>query len=182
MTVPLSRLVEDSYRDMLGLTELGSLAFSVELKDADGQELAAPEELSITLPEGPASFNGEGAVLYEGEGVRVVLKDLVPDASSYSEDIHVLLLAENSGTAPVLVEAEGSSVSVNGFMTDAWGTSGTVAPGRCVLLDLSLQEEALEDNRIDGVAEIENIELTLRLWDTSRHVIAEPVLTYTAAP
>ena len=182
ITVPLSRLVESSYREPLGLTELGSAAFSVELKDADGNPLAGPEELSITLPDGPASFNGEGAVLYEGEGIRLICKGLLPDEGSYSDDIHMLLLAENSGTAPVVVQVDSGSVSVNGFMTSVWGVGDTVEPGRCTLVDLELRGDSLDGNGITEIAEITNIEASFEVRDKNYNTLAEFAITYTAAP
>lgn len=172
-----SNMLEGPIWDILGLKELGSLAFSVELEDVEGNVLSAPEELTVTMPGGPAAFDGSGAVVYEGEGVRILFKDLVPDESSYSGDIHVLLLAENSGEAPVYVQVSSSSVSVNGFMTSAWGCSTTAAPGRWALLDLTLIDSSLETNGITGIKDVESVEASLELSDGRYHTLAESVMT-----
>lgn len=177
-----SNMLEGPFWDILGLKELGSLAFSVELEDGEGNVLSAPEELTVTMPGGPASFDGSGTVVYEGEGVRVLFKDLVPDGSSYSDDIHVLLLAENSGEAPVYVQVSSSSVSVNGFMTGAWGCGAAAAPGRWALLDLTLLDSSLETNGITGIKDVESVEASLELSDGRYHTLAESVVTIDLAP
>ena len=149
----------------------------LELKEQGKAILLISAELSEVM-----NLSDRIAVLYEGEGIRLICKGLLPDEGSYSDDIHMLLLAENSGTAPVVVQVDSGSVSVNGFMTSVWGVGDTVEPGRCTLVDLELRGDSLDGNGITEIAEITNIEASFEVRDKNYNTLAEFAITYTAAP
>lgn len=178
ITAQLSNMLEDTYWDTFGVTELADITFTLSVEDGARNDLCAPTEISVAVPGTQPAFDAGGEELYSENGIRVVYKGLIPDSSSFMDDIHALFLVENSGSVPVSASIAYDSVSVNGFMTDAWPFDRDILPGRSAVLELTLREDSLEENGISNIEGIEEVEATFTFRDGNYHTIAEPVVTF----
>lgn len=173
----LSNMLDESYQAAFGLEDIGQITYTFEPKDIDRDTLVIPQTLALTVPGGNTSYDASGEELYQEDGIHIVSKGLVPDSFELSDDIHLLLLVENSTSEQLTFDVDYDSVSVDGYMTDFICYSRTVAPGSSGVLDVELMGSSLEEN---GIAELENIsevELTVEARNDSYKTIAKPVVT-----
>lgn len=172
----LSNVLDKDYLDALGLQEIGSVSYTLELEDDEGDTLVAPQEVALTVTEG-VSYDSTGEELYAADGIRIVSKGLTPDPYDYIDDIHLLLLVENGTKRPLSFDAKYNSVSVNGYMTSFIDFSKKVSPGRAAVLDVELQGCSLEENGITGLEDITEVELTIEVKNDNYKTVASPVVT-----
>ena len=173
----LSNMLDESYRAAFGLENIGQVAYTFEPKDSDRDTLVVPQTLTLTVPGGSASYDGSGEELYQEDGIHIVSKGLAPDSFELSDDIHLLLLVENSTNQALTFDVDYDSVSVNGFMTDFICYSRTVAPGGSGVLDVELMGSSLEENGTAELESIEEVELTEEVKNDSYKTVAKPVVT-----
>lgn len=177
MTINLSSMM--SYSEVLGLDEIGEITYSFEVMDSDYDTIFLPQNITFTVPGRDTSLDTSGTELYQQDGIRIVAKGLAEDSFSYSDDIHLLLLVENSTSGSLRFDVDYQSLSVNGYMTSFLCFSKTVAPGGMGILDVELQSYSLEDNGISGLEDITEVEMTVEIKNDSYRTIAEPVVLYT---
>lgn len=181
ITMNLSNMLEDSYREVFGLETIGEAAYSFELKDSDRDTLVAPRRLALSVPGGGTSFDPSGEELYQEDDIRVVAKKLVPDDFDLSDDVHLLLLVENGTSQALHFDVDYDSVSVNGYMTNFICYGMQAAPGGSAVLDLELMDSSLEENGIDGLEDITEVEFTVEVKNDGYKTVAEPVVTFHTA-
>lgn len=172
----LSNILNESCRTAFGLEDIGHLTYTFEPKDSDRDTLVAPQMLTLTVPGGNASFDGSGEELYREDGICIVSKGLAPDSFELGDDIHLLLLIENSTSEQLTFDVDYDSVSVDGYMTDFICYSKTVAPGSNGVLDVELMGSSLEKNGIAALENILEVELTVEAKNDSYKTIAKPVV------
>lgn len=175
-SIDLSNVLDEPFRAALELQEIGSVSYTLEVEDDEGDALVVPQEVTLTVTEG-MSYDSTGEELYAADGIRIVFKGLAPDSFEYSDDIHVLLLVENSTKQPLSFDTEYNSVSVNGYMTNFIDYSKKISPGRAAVLDVELQGYSLEENGIAAPEDITEVELTLEVKNDNYKTIASPVVT-----
>lgn len=173
----LSSMLEKEYLDMLGLTEIGELTFSVSIKDMDYNKISAPRPISITLSENTLTIDDRGDEVYNANGIRVISKGLVPDSSNYSEDIHLLLLVKNGYSEDIQIDDVYDSLSVNNYMTDYYCTGADIGMGNWALVDIEIDEDSLSDNGITDIADIFHVELSLEIRISDYDDIDSPVIS-----
>ena len=172
----ITSMFDKSYWDAFGISDINEFAFSFALEDADHKEIAAPVESGFTVAEGGPGVDGSGLELYNDNGVRIISKGLFEDPLEYSDDIHLLLMAENQSSESIFIDDEYDSLSVNGFMTDCISYGVEAAAGKYVILDVEIQASSLEENRIAGIEDIADMEITFEIRDGQYNVIDKPVL------
>lgn len=101
---------------------------------------------------------------------------MLEEASEYSADFYVMLLAENNSGNLFTIRDVYDSLSVNGFMTDYSYYSQDVKGGESAVLTIKLRESSLEENRISSPSDIEEIEVSFEIAE-GYTVIDEPTLT-----
>ena len=101
----------------------------------------------------------------------------MPDSFELSDDIHILLLVENSTNQVLDFDVDYDSISVNGYMTDFICYSRTMAPGDSGILDVELMGSSLEENGITELESITEVELTVEAKNDSYQTVAKPVVT-----
>lgn len=171
-----------SYQEILGLSEVGSVTYSIEVMDTDLDTLAVPQTITFSVPSSTASYDASGTEIYQENGIRIVSKGLVEDDFKYSDDIHVLLLVENNSSELLRFDIDYDSVSVNGYMTDFF-CYGTKAPaGGVTVLDVELRGSSLDDNGISSMEDIVEVEMTVEIETEHYKTVAEPVLTFDVKP
>lgn len=172
----ITSALDKSYWDAFGISDINEFAFSFALEDTDYEETAAPEEVGFTLTQGGAEVDDSGMELYNDNGIRIISKGLFEDPREYSDDIHLLLLAENQSSGSVVIDEEYDSLSINGFMTDGRLYGVEAAAGKYVILDVGIRASSLEENKIVGIEGITDIEITFEIRDGQYNTIDKPVL------
>lgn len=175
LTMSFESLIEEAYREAIGMDEIGEVVFTFNARDEDRNLLFDGEELSLTLSD--ATFDTTGTEIYNDEYVTLVSKGLVEDTASYSDDIHLLILAKNNTDGEVYLSNEYDSLSVNGFMADYSYYGATIPAGAYVLLDVELDRDSLTENGIDGIDDITGISFSTEIRDDDYGEVATPTLT-----
>ncbi len=173
----LSNMLDESYRAAFGLEDVGQVTYTFEPKDSDRDTLVVPQALTLTVPGGNTSYDSSGEELYQEDGIRIASKGLAPDSFELSDDIHLLLLVENSTSEQLTFDVDYDSVSADGYMTDFICYSRTVAPGSSGVLDVELMGSALEENGIAALESISEVELTVEVKNDNYKTVAKPVVT-----
>ncbi len=173
----LTSMLDSGYWDLFGITDIGSVDFTLGLTDPDGNLLCDGREVSIVIPGADASYSDAGDLAYSGNEIRIVAKGIVPDSLSYSDDIHVLFLVENGSPSDVNVDVGYDTLSVNGYMTSFIAFGGEIPAGWSRVMDVELMGYSLEENGIGEVADIADVEMTFEIRDRNYKTIAEPVVT-----
>ncbi|WP_160637376.1 catabolite control protein A [Pseudoflavonifractor sp. 60] len=177
VTINLSSVLDKSYQTAFGLENIGQITYFLEPKDSVLDTLVVPQTLTFAVPGRNTSFDASGEELYREDGIHIVSKGLVPDSFELSDDIHLLLLVENSASEQLSFDIDFNSVSVNGYMTNFICFSRTVAPGGSGVLDVELMGLSLEENGITEPESITEVELTVEAKNDSYKTIAKPVVT-----
>ena len=172
----ITSMLDKSYWDVFGISDISQFALSFAVEDAAHEEIAAPEEIGFTTAEGGPGVDDSGMELYNDNGIRIISKGLFEDPEEYSDDIHLMLLAENQSLESVVIDDVYDSLSVNGFMTDGYFYGVEAAAGNYVILDVEIRASALEENKIDGIEDITDIEITFEIRDGQYNTIDKPVL------
>lgn len=158
---------------LCGIETIADMEFSFHIFDSDSLDTyldTDPIKLETSAASGFAyTFDDSGTAVYEGSGVRIVLKGLSTDSLLGQE---LVVYIENNSDRDITVQAR--DVSVNGFMMDPIFSS-EVASGKRAIDGITFMDSDFEDN---GVTDIETVELSfhifdLKTWDTI--VDTEPV-------
>ncbi len=177
MAVPISSMIDEPYWDVFGITEIGNIAFFVEIEDSERDRVIDQEEFCILISNEVASFDNSGTELYNKNGIRIIYKGLVPDAFEHSDDVHVLLLVESNYSEEINVRVKYDSVSVNGFMTRFICYNEDIAVGKNAILDVELQGSSLKESDVYSISDIADVEMAIEIRNKKYHIIGEPVLT-----
>ncbi len=103
------------------------------------------------------TYDDNGELAYEGNGIKIVIKGLAEDDSIFGPSIVTYI--ENTGDKDVTVQTR--DVSVNGFMVEAVFSCDVVA-GKRAVDTITFMESDLEEN---GITTIENVELSFHVFD-----------------
>ena len=176
--VELSSVLNQEYWSVYGIQEVGSVSLSLSQYDPDGNEIAAKAPVKIVVPDVKAGYDAAGDEVYHDGGLRIVAKTVQEDPDGYSDDLYVLLLAENKSGKTLTIDDINDSVSVNGFMTDGSSDFKELADGECAVLEIMLWGSSLEDNDITSVSDIKEIEAGFEI-KAGNNSIDEPTIKIT---
>lgn len=176
MEVELTSALRKEFWDMLGLSEVGTVSLSIMQRDFEDNDLTENTPVEISVSGTSAGFRHEGTEVYNKDGFRIVNKGIVEDASEYSTDMYVLLLAENNSGKTLTIKDVYDSLSVNGFMTDYSFSRMELADGEIAVLPIKLWESSLEENKFAAVTDVTEVELSLEIVD-GRDSFDKPVIT-----
>lgn len=167
-------IFDKTYWEKFGISEIGELSFDFTINDEKQNEYLKPQTISIRTSDKTASFNNEGEELFNESGFRIISKGLISDSSDLLDDIHLLLVVENSSDQVVTIDEVRDSLSVNGFMTDCITSGQKINSGCSAVLDIAIQESSLEDNKISELEEIKEIEMSFEIKNDDYETIKEP--------
>ncbi|MBP0965005.1 MAG: catabolite control protein A [Oscillospiraceae bacterium] len=176
MEVDLSSALDSQYWDIYGIKEVGSVSFTLQQDNADGDEITEETPIEIAVPKTKAEFDRTGKEIYNSNELRIVYKTIVEDTSEYSLYMPVLLLAENIGEKTLNIEDIYDSLSVNGYMTDYVCYGKEIKSGESAVLEILIEESSLEDNDIGSASEINEVEIGFEIKSGS-NTIDEPYVT-----
>lgn len=87
MDISLSSVLDKNYREAFGISDISEVSFTLEIKNADYEELIAPREIEVTLSDKESAFDASGEEVYNENDIRIVSKGVFKDSSEDSEDI-----------------------------------------------------------------------------------------------
>ena len=166
-------LIEDQYREALGITENVSFSFDVVLKNMDFDVIDEGERVSVNVSDSSAPFDKTGIEAYNNDGMCLVFKGFIEDPSEYRDDIHALFIVENSAGEERYVNVDYDSLSINGFMTDFTCYSRTLLDGEFAMLDIEITDEL----DIDDFSDITELEFKLEIRDEDYIQVSYPTVT-----
>lgn len=176
VNIELSSVLNMNYWDVYGIKDVGTVRISLEQKDEEYSSISTPTQISVTVTNEEASFDKSGEEIYNNNGVRIVSKMIVANDSGYSDDMHVLLYAENKSGKTISIDDVYDSLSINGYMTDYSFSSIEIPNGEFGLVEIELWESSLEDNMISTVSDITTMEFGVEIKE-GYDSIDEPTLT-----
>ena len=166
-------LIEDQYREALGITEIVSFSFDVVLKNMDFDVIDEGERVNVNVSDSSAPFDKTGIEAYNNDGMCLVFKGFIEDPSEYRDDIHALFIVENSAGEERYVNVDYDSLSINGFMTDFTCYSRTLLDGEFAMLDIEITDEL----DIDDFSDITELEFKLEIRDEDYIQVSEPTIS-----
>lgn len=178
VTVELSAVLDPAYWGVYGITSVESVSLSLGQRNERGMEIAAETPVEIVVTDESASLDPSGTEVYNSNGLRIITKAVMEDASDYGADLYVLLLAENHSGKTLTIADVYDSLSVNGVMTDYSYYSQELGDGASAALIVKLWESSLEENQITSPADIQEIEVSFEIKDEYTAIDA-PTLTLT---
>lgn len=145
-----------------GISTIADMEFSFHIFSSEDWEtyLDTPQiQLKTTVSDTyEYSFDDSGELVYDGNGVRIVVKGLAEDSSVFGPSI-VVYIENNSGQN---VTIQSRNVSINGFMVDPV-FSPEVAAGKHAVDTITFLSSELEEN---GITAIETAELSFHIFET----------------
>ena len=178
VTVELSAVLDPAYWGVYGITDVASVSLSLGQRSEKGMEIAGKTPVEIVLTDESTALDMSGTEVYNSNGLRIITKAVMEDASDYGADLYVLLLAENHSGKTLTIADVYDSLSVNGVMTDYSYYSQELGDGASAALIVKLWESSLEENQITSPADIQEIEVSFEIKDGCT-AIDEPTLTLT---
>lgn len=177
--IDLSAVLEPEYWEIYGIAEVGNVALKVSFKDGDSNEVATPAHISIDIPGAESIFSTEGTEIYNGNGIRIVAKGVFADPSEYSDDLHILLVAENTSGKTLALHDVYDSLSINDYMATYSFYTTTMEDGSCVMIDILLWGYGLDDINISEPAEVKSVEFSLSIKDQNYKEIDKATIAFT---
>ncbi|MBE6024708.1 MAG: hypothetical protein E7231_16290 [Cellulosilyticum sp.] len=151
----------DSDLEKYGIETIADITFSLNIMDSSSWEdyIVTPQiQLKTSAFDTyEYTYDNSGQVVYNENGIEVVVKGLATDSSLLGPGI-VVYIANNSNQ-DITVQAR--DISVNGFMIDGIFSQDVVV-GKHALSEVTFLESDLEQN---GITNIENAELAFHIFD-----------------
>lgn len=114
-----------------------------------------------------------------GNGIRIISKGVYADPSEYSDDLHILMVAENTSGRTLALHDIYDSLSVNDYMTAYSFYTKTIEDGACAMIDIRLWGYGLEDISITEASQIKSVEFSISIKDQNYKEIDEATLAFT---
>lgn len=152
-----------------GITEVGTMRMAFYLYDPESFDSyleTDPIELKTSIADetgSPDSPNGE--VVYEKDGIKVVMAGLVADDSTLGEA--VAMYAENSSDTPVLIKLQ--DVLLNEYVAET-PFSMEVMPGEKAAGNITFELSTIVNN---GIKSIDSMRITLQVMEKDTYRILD---------
>ena len=144
-----------------GIEDIADIEFSFHIFDSESWDDYLDTDIihiKTSISENyEYNFNHIGELVYEGNDVRIILKDLIEDGFLGPS---IELYIENNSDKNITVQTR--DVSINGFMVTAM-LSSDITPGKRIVDEISFMSSELEENDIQKV---EDVELIFHIFDS----------------
>lgn len=177
--IDLSSVLEPEFFEIYGIKEIGNVALKVSFKDTDSNEVAEAAHISVDIPGADATFSMDGTEIYNDNGIRLIVKGVYADPSEYSDDLHILLVAENTSGKILALHDVYDSLSINDYMATYSFYTTTLEDGACVMIDILLWGYGLEDIKISEPSEVKTVEFSVSIKDKNYKEIDEATISFT---
>ena len=138
-----------------GIEDIADIEFSFHIFDSESWDDYLDTDIihiKTSISENyEYNFNHIGELVYEGNDVRIILKDLIEDGFLGPS---IELYIENNSDKNITVQTR--DVSINGFMVTAM-LSSDITPGKRIVDEISFMSSELEENDIQKVEDVELI-------------------------
>lgn len=121
----------------------------------------------------------EGTEIYNDNGIRIVSKGVFADPSEYSDDLHILLVAENTSGKTLALHDVYDSLSINDYMATYSFYTTTMEDGSYVMIDILLWGYGLDDINISEPSEVKTVEFSLSIKDQNYKEVDEVTVALT---
>lgn len=172
----LSSMMDSSYYETFGISDIGNVTLSVILKDDEYNDITNPQTINMNFPGVDSSFDASGKEVYNENGIRIVSKGFLEDDFEYSDDLNMVFLVENKSKQNISISDVYDSVSINGYMINYICSSSYLSPGESAIVDFSIFESTLEENNISKIEDIKTVELSFEIRNDNYKTIAEPII------
>ena len=177
MTLTLTDMLDEPYWDVVGISDVFRVDYELTVKDENRDVITGPETLSLSTGIDSYELDLSGEELFNASGIRIIYKGLVEDEWSWSDNVHLLLMIENTGSSEIVVADSYNSLSVNGYMMSWYAMySVSLRPGETGLADIEIYGTSLDDANVKEISDIENIEFTLKIRNSSYSTVAAPTI------
>lgn len=136
------------------ITTIKDIEFSLHIIDGSSWDSIVDTDTIVLQTSADASFVQEyddsGFVAYDGDGVKIVVKNLNSSDSFWGSDVYLYI--ENNANTDITVQAR--DVSINGFMVDPI-FSCDIAAGKKAFDTITFMDSDLTDNNITDIMELE---------------------------
>lgn len=170
MSIDISSVIEDDYKELFGINEIGEVRFEVKLTNVTYDVLKEGDVVSIIVDDSVGEFDASGTEVYNDNDIRIVYKAIIEDPWDYSESYHVVMFVENGKSKEISIDDWDDTLSINGYMADNFFLSVEVSGNSVTIVDIEIDEDWLDDNDIGSVEDINELTVTLRIrddgWDT----------------
>ena len=177
LNIKFDDLLDPNYLELLGMKEYSDYACTFEVETEDGTTLAG-KDIQIVFGKTGAAEAFAGETLYDANGYNIQNVGLVEDSTSYSDDLHLLLLVKNGSSQEVTIIPGNNDAYVNKMKTEFLIDSFSFQPGQYGLLDIILRGSDLETNNLT-LSDITEISVKLAINDDSFNTVDEPELKIT---
>lgn len=178
MDIDLSAVLEPEYLEVYGIKEVGHVDLDVNFKDTGSNEIVPAAHLSVTIPGADTSFSMAGAETYNENGIRIISKGIYADPSEYSDDLHILMIAENTSGKTLALYDVYDSLSINDYMATYSFSTTTIEDDSCAIIDILLWGYGLEDIKISDPSEIRTVSFSISIKDKNYKEIDEATITF----
>ena len=175
LNIKFDDLLDPNYLELLGMKEYSDYACTFEVETEDGTTLAG-KDIQIVFGKTGVAEAFAGETLYDANGYTIQNVGLVEDSTSYSDDLHLLLLVKNGSSQEVTIIPGNNDAYVNKMKTEFLIDSFSFQPGQYGLLDIILRGSDLETNNLT-LSDITEISIKLEVNDDSFNTVDEPEVT-----
>lgn len=182
LDVNLNDVLKPEYWEGFGISEIGAITLDVVFDDHLGNELPGPGRMTFTVPNADTNLNLDGLEAYNHNGIRLITKGVYADPSEYSDDLHLLMIAQNTSGYMVSIQDVYDSLSINDYMADYSFYGVTLYDGSCVAINIRLWDSGLEDIGISDPSEIETIEFSIKIRDEAYNEMDKPTMLHLCYP
>lgn len=173
--IELNSVLEQEYWDIYGIESISSVSLSIKQRNSEGNEITGDIPVAFNAGNVTAEYDATGTEVYNSNGVRIVSKTIWADSSDYSNDMYVLLLAENNSEKTLSIEDVYGSLSVNGFMVDYFGDNKDLVNGQSAVFEIQLLESSLTESNITSISGINEVEFGIEISE-GENTIDTPVV------
>ena len=174
--IDLSKILRDSYWDIYGINDIGELSLELTAKHSDGSVITEAKPIAVKINDSNAKFDVSGNEVYSGNGVRIISKGVVESGLDYSKNMYAMFVIENTNSERITVDDVYNSLSVNGFVCDYFFPSSTIEANGYAMLEVTLRESSLENNKITAASDITEIEVSVDIKNSNGEKLDSPTI------
>ena len=163
VSIGLSSVLEAEFYAAYGIDKIGAISVDLTFTDEKNKTVAPATTVTVAVPGIETAFDQAGVVSYDKGGVYIVSKGIYEDPSTYSDDLHLLLLVQNNAGRTIKLDDVSNSLTVNNFMVSCIFYTQNVEDGDWVAVDVELMGYSLEDIKVSLPTEIQTLELGISI-------------------
>ena len=163
ISINLDSILEAEFRTAYGINEIGEISLELTFEDEDSNIAAPSTTIKLEVPKRDSSLDMEGVKAYNANGIQIISKGIYADPATYSDDLHLLLMVQNSTGKTIKIDDISNSLSVNDFMVSYLFLIQTIPHDSWAALDVELMDYDLESLNISSPTDIEALDFRISI-------------------